>query len=134
MSSSYNRVILLGNTTRDTEVRFTQTGLAIARLSLAVNSKRKSGDTMVDEVLFVDCTAFGRTAETIGEYVKKGNLILIEGRLQFQTWEDKNTGARRSKHEVLIDRIQFMPRNDTEHNSATAEPNMSSDANDEVPF
>ena len=132
MSIAYNRVILAGNTTRDPEVRFLSSGMAVTKFGLAVNNKRKSGDTMIDEVLFIDCTAFGRTAETIGEYVKKGYAVLIEGRLQFQQWEDKSSGSKRSKHEVLIDRIQFLQR--LKSSSSETEDSQVSDANEDVPF
>ena len=134
MSASYNRCIFLGNITRDPEIRFTPSGMSIARIGLAVNSKRKSGDTYIDEVLFIDCTAFGRTAEVIGEYVKKGHLVLIEGRLQLQQWEDKTTGAKRSKHEVLIDRIQFLTSTSSTKSAESEDFKHDSHVDDEVPF
>ena len=90
--ASFNKVILAGNLTRDPELRYTPKGTAVARIGLAVNRNWKSetGENK-EEVTFVDVDAFGRTAETIGQYLKKGRPILIEGRLRHETWEDKQT-------------------------------------------
>ena len=133
MSISFNRVILAGHITREPEVRYASSGIPIARIGLAVNSKRKQGDTYVEEVLFIDGVAFGRTAETLGEYVHKGDPVLLEGRLSFSTWEDKNGGGKRSKHEVLIDRFQMLKTRDAHENDrSTSYKDAQSD--DEVPF
>lgn len=108
--ASLNKVILLGNLTRDPELRYAPNGTPIARFGLAVNQQRssQSGDRK-EEVCFVDIVAFGRQAETASEYLSKGRAALVEGRLQWQSWEGQD-GQKRSKHEVVAERIQFMPR------------------------
>jgi len=107
--TSFNKVILAGNLTRDPELRYTPKGTAVARIGLACNRKWKS-DTgeMKEEVTFVDVDAFGKTAETIGQYLKKGRPILIEGRLRYETWEDKQTKQKRSKLGVVMETFQFL--------------------------
>ncbi len=105
--ASYNRVILIGNITRDIETRFTQGGLAIAKVGLAVNDRRKNAQgEWVDEPCYVDVTMFGRTAEIAGEYLSKGSPIFVEGRLKFDTWE--KDGHKHSKLSVVCDRLQFI--------------------------
>ena len=107
--ASFNKVILAGNLTRDPELRYTPKGTAIARLGLACNRKWKSETgEMKEEVTFVDVDAFGKTAETIGQYLKKGRPILIEGRLRYDTWEDKNTKQKKSKLGVVLENFQFL--------------------------
>jgi len=107
--ASYNKVILVGNLTRDPELKYTPKGTAIARISLAVNRKWKteSGEEK-EEATFVDCDAFGRTAEVMQQYLTKGKPVLIEGRLKLDTWEDKNTNQKRSKIGVVIETFQFL--------------------------
>jgi len=107
--ANLNRVILLGNLTRDPEVRYTPSGTPVARLGLAVNNRVKQGDEWRDDPCFVDVVVFGKQAESCGEYLNKGRTILIEGRLQYRTWESQE-GQKRSKHEVLADRVQFLPK------------------------
>ena len=107
--ASYNRVILMGNLTRDPELKYLQSGIAIAKLGLAVNrtfTDRQSGERR-EEVCFVDLDAFGKTAETMNEYLQKGRTVLIEGRLRYQTWETDD-GQRRSKLVVVVDRFEFV--------------------------
>ena len=107
--ANFNKVILMGNLTRDPELRYTPKGTAIARLGLACNRKWKSETgEMKEEVTFVDVDAFGKTAETIGQYLKKGRPIMIEGRLRYQTWEDKQSGQKKSKLGVVMENFQFM--------------------------
>src|SRR5512145_2475047 len=108
--ASLNKVILLGNLTRDPELRYAPNGTPVARFGLAVNTSRAGqGDERREEVCFVDIVAFGRQAETASEYLSKGRAALIEGRLQWRSWEGQD-GQKRSKHEVIAERIQFMPR------------------------
>jgi single-strand DNA-binding protein len=107
--ASLNRVLLLGNLTRDPEVRYTPSGTPVARLGLAVNNRVKQGDEWRDDPCFVDVVVFGKQAESCGEYLNKGRTILIEGRLQYRTWESQD-GQKRSKHEVLAERVQFLPK------------------------
>lgn len=107
--ANFNKVILLGNLTRDVEVRYTQSGLAIAKTGLAVNRRSKSQDGEQRETTcFVDVTAFGKQAEVLEQYVSKGSPLFIEGRLEYSTWEDKNGGGKRSKLEVVIENFQFV--------------------------
>lgn len=109
--SSFNRVILVGNLTRDPEVRYTPKGTAIAKVGLAVNRtwRNEAGETK-EETTFVDIDIFGRTAETVGQYLRKGRQILVEGRLRMDTWDDKQTGQKRSKLTVVADSVQFLGR------------------------
>src|SRR5256885_4774920 len=107
--ANFNKVILAGNLTRDPELRYTPKGTAIAKLGLAINRtwKTENGETK-EEVTFVDVDAFGRTAETIGQYLKKGRPILIEGRLRLDSWEDKQTNQKKSKLGVVLESFQFL--------------------------
>jgi len=105
--ASYNRVILVGNLTKDVEVRFIASGIAVTDIRLAVNNRRKRGDEWVDEPVFLDVTLWGRNAEVAGEYLSKGSPVLIEGRLQLDTWET-NEGEKRSKLKVVGERMQML--------------------------
>src|SRR5438067_10664973 len=107
--ASFNKVILLGNLTRDPEVRYTPRGSAVADLGIAVNRQYalENGEKR-EEVTFVDVTFWGRTAEVAGEYFKKGRPIFIEGRLQLDTWVDKQSGQKRSKLQVIGETMQML--------------------------
>lgn len=108
--ASYNKVILVGNLTRDPELRYTSKGIAIAKIGLAVNRSWRdtaSGE-LKEEVTFVDVDAFGKQAETLGQYMKKGSPLLVEGRLRLDTWEDKQTNQKRSKLGVVLESFQFL--------------------------
>lgn len=106
---SYNKVMLMGNITRDPELKYTSAGTAVAKLGLAVNRRYKTAaGEQREDVTFVDCTAWSRTAEVICEYLGKGDPIFIEGRLQYSTWEDRETGKKRSKLDVVIEGFQFI--------------------------
>ena len=119
--ANFNKVILAGNLTRDPELRYTPKGTAIAKIGLAINRKWKSeSGEMKEEITFVDVNAFGKTAETIGQYLKKGRPILIEGRLRYETWEDKNTKQKRSKLGVVMESFQFIDSNRGEGGGAPA--------------
>jgi single-strand DNA-binding protein len=109
MASSYNKVILLGNCTRDPEVKYTPNGTAVAELGLAVNRVYTTdGGEKREEVTFVDVTMWGRQAEVAGEYLKKGRPVFIEGRLQLDSWDDKQTGQKRSKLRVVCENFQLL--------------------------
>ena len=99
----------MGNLTRDPEVRYTSSGTAIAKLGIAVNRywSNKDGQKQ-EETTFVDVDAFGKQAETIGQYLKKGRPIMIEGRLKLDQWDDKQTGQKRSKLGVTLENFQFL--------------------------
>lgn len=107
--ANFNKVILAGNLTRDPEVRYTPKGTAVAKIGLAINRtwKNETGETK-EEVTFVDVDAFGRQAEVISQYLKKGRPILVEGRLKYDQWDDKQTGQKRSKLGVVLDSFQFL--------------------------
>lgn len=108
--SSFNKVILMGNLTRDPEMRYTTSGMAIAKISLAVNRKwYNEARELREEVSFIDVDAIGKRAETIGQYLKKGNPILVEGRLRLDQWEDKQTGQKRSRLGVVLENFRFLP-------------------------
>ena len=108
--TSFNKVILLGNLTRDPEVRYTPNGSAVASFAIAVNRKYKQGDEMKEEVSYIDIVVFGKQAENCGQYLNKGDAALIEGRLQQRRWDDKETGQKRSKVEVAAQAVTFMPK------------------------
>lgn len=108
--SSFNKVILMGNLTRDPEMRYTPSGTAIANISLAVNRKwYNEARELQEEVTFVIVDAFGKQAENIGQYFKKGNPLLVEGRLRQDQWVDKQTGQKRSQLKVVLENFQFLP-------------------------
>jgi len=108
MAGSYNKVLLMGNLTRDVEVRHTSGNQAVANLSIAVNRKFKtqSGESR-EEVTFVDCEAWGRTAEVMAQYLSKGRPVFIEGRLKLDQWEGKD-GSKQSKLRVVVENFQFV--------------------------
>jgi single-strand DNA-binding protein len=105
--ASFNRVILVGNLTRDIELKYLQSGSAVTEVGLAVNNRRKnqSGE-WVEETLFVDVTLWGRTAEVASEYLSKGSSVLVEGRLKLDTWESE--GQKRSKLRVIGETMQML--------------------------
>jgi single-strand DNA-binding protein len=108
MALLINRVMLAGNLTRDPQVRFLASEKAVAEFGLAINRRFKDKDGQnKDEVTFVDVEAWGRTAELVGQYLTKGRACYIEGRLKFDSWEDKE-GQKRSKLKVVADNVQFL--------------------------
>jgi single-strand DNA-binding protein len=107
--ASFNKVILLGNLTRDPEVRYTPKGTAVADLGLAVNRTYTADNgEKREEVTFVDVTFWGRTAEVAGEYLKKGRPVFVEGRLQLDSWDDKTSGQKRTKLKVIGENMQML--------------------------
>jgi single-strand DNA-binding protein len=107
MAASYNRVILIGNLTRDVEIKYLQSGMAVTEIGLAVNDRRKNQQgEWVDETTFVDVTLWGRTAEVAGEYLSKGAPVFIEGRLKLDQWEAE--GQKRSKLRVVGEKLQLI--------------------------
>jgi len=105
--ASFNKVLLMGNLTRDPELRFTSNGSALAKFGLAVNRKYKAGEEWKEEVCFVDITVWGKQAENCAEYLSKGRPVFIDGRLQFSTWETDD-GQKRNKLEVVANSVQFL--------------------------
>ncbi len=108
--ANVNKVMLLGNITRDPEVRYTPKGTAVTDLGLAVNRIRNGENgERIEETTFVDVTLWGRQAELAGQYLSKGRPVFIEGRLQLDTWDDKQSGQKRSKLRVVGENMQFLP-------------------------
>ncbi len=112
MAGNFNRVFLMGNLTRDVEVRHTQSNTAVGTFGIAVNRRYSVGEgpsrEQREEVTFVDCEAWGRTAEIMSQYLRKGRPVFIEGRLKLDQWEDKNGGGKRSKLLVVVESFQFV--------------------------
>ncbi len=140
--ASYNRVVLLGNLTRDVELRHLQNGTAVAEVGLAVNEKYKDkSGNWVDDACFVDLTLWGRTAEVANEYLSKGSPVLIEGRLKFEQWE--KDGQKRSKLKVVVEKLQMLGQKSggtsTSGGSDRSEPSeppppRQTTSPDEIPF
>jgi len=111
--ANVNRVILIGNLTRDPQLKYLPSQMAVTEFGLAINHKYKtaSGEQR-EEVCFIECTAFGKGGELINQYCQKGRQLYVEGRLKYDTWEDKNGGGKRSKHVVVVDNFQFLGSRD----------------------
>ena len=154
--ANFNKVILAGNLTRDPEMRYTPKGTAVAKFALAVNRtwKNEAGETQT-ETTFVDIDAFGRQAEIICQYMKKGRPFLVEGRLKLDQWEDKNTHQKQSKLKVVLEGFSFIDSKGSGDNAsgssaaparpaasaapsaevqASAEPEAPQPEEDDVPF
>lgn len=143
--ASFNRVVLLGNLTRDPELRYIGSGMAVSDIGLAVNDRVKRNDQWVEETTFVDVTLWGRTAEVAHEYLSKGSSILIEGRLKMDSWE--KDGQKRTKLKVVAERMQMVggkggggQGGGSSRQVASADPHEYSSASmdlppdDEIPF
>ena len=106
----YNRVILVGNLTRDVEIRYSQSGSAIGKVGIATNRRFKAANgEQRDETMFIDLTFFGRTAEIANQYLRKGSKVLVEGRLVLEQWTAQD-GTKRSKHSITVDNLQMLDR------------------------
>ena len=130
--ASFNKVLLMGNLTRNPEQRFTSGGTAVASFGLAVNRKFKQGEEWKDEVCFVDITVWAKQGENCAEYLNKGSQAFIEGRLNYQTWEDKQSGQQRSKLEVVANNVQFLTKQGDKKDMGSGSSTVSDD--DDVPF
>ena len=120
--AGFNKVILIGNLTRNPELRYTPNGTPVASLGLAVSRRYKQGDELKEEVCFVDIVVFGKQAEHCGQYLNKGSGIIVDGRLQQRRWETED-GQKRSKHEVVAQTVTFMPkRQDSSGGGGTEAP------------
>ncbi|MFA5454814.1 MAG: single-stranded DNA-binding protein [Sulfurimonas sp.] len=117
----YNKVILVGNLTRDIELRYTQGGMGIANSSIATSRKFTVNGEKKEEVCFVDITFFARSAEIANQYLRKGSKILVEGRLNFDQWVDQN-GQKRSKHSVVVETMQMLDSKGGNQGSADEYP------------
>ncbi len=130
--ASYNRVVLVGNLTRDIELKYIPSGTAVAEMGLAINDRVKKGDQWVDETVFVDVTLWGRTAEVANEYLSKGSPCLIEGRLKLDTWE--KDGQKRSKLRVVADKLQLLGGRDGHKSEPRDAPAPAPPPDDDIPF
>lgn len=128
--ANLNKVFLIGNLTRDPELRYTPQGSAICDMGLAINRQYTTNDgAKKEEVCFVDITAWGRQAETCNRFVKKGSQIFVEGRLKLDSWQDKETGKNRSKLNVVAERIQFLSGS-----GAVRQPDDGQDGQQQQPY
>jgi single-strand DNA-binding protein len=107
----FNRIILIGNLTKDPDVRYTPGGTPVTTMRLAVTSKYKQGDEMKDDTLFIDAVVFGKQAENCGQYLSKGNPVLVEGRLRERRWE--SDGIQKSRVEVIANNVRFLPKRES---------------------
>ena len=107
--ANYNRIVLVGNLTRDPQLKYLPSQMAVVEFGMAVNHKFRTRDGQDrEEVLFIECACFGKGAEIINNYCHKGGQLLVEGRLKYDTWEDKQGGGKRSKHSVVVDNFQLL--------------------------
>ena len=132
--ANYNRVVLMGNLTRDPELRYTPNGSAVASFAIAVNRRYKVDNEKREETSFFDIVFFGKPAEIIAEYMKKGRPILVEGRLQQRRWETDD-GQKRSKVEVVGENFQFLGGRDPESSRPAPEGSEPPEFDDsDIPF
>ena len=115
----FNKIILVGNLTRDIELRYSQAGMGIAKTAIATSRKFTSNGEKKEEVCFIDITFFGRSAEVANQYLRKGSKILIEGRLNFEQWVDQN-GQKRSKHSVIVETMQMLDSKGSNDNNQSS--------------
>ena len=131
---SYNKVLLMGNLTRDPQLKQTPNNMSVAEIGLACNRKFKGKDgEMREETTFVDCEAWGRTAETMAKYLSKGRPVFVEGRLKLDQWEDKD-GNNRSKLRVVIESFQFIDSRGGQSSTPPQETATTAPPSDDVPF
>ena len=124
----FNKVILVGNLTRDIELRYTQSGSGIANASIATSRKFTQNGEKKEEVCFVDITFFGRSSEIANQYLRKGSKILVEGRLKFDQWVDQN-GQKRSKHSVIVETMQMLDSKGANQDGGGSQNNQQNDYN-----
>ena len=126
--AGFNKTVLMGNLTRNPELRFTPSGTAVASFGLGINRRWKQGEELKEEVTFIDIVVFGKQAEHCGQYLTKGNSVIVEGRIQQRRWETED-GQKRSKHEVLAQSVTFLPKGTQQLESHPAEEHEQ----DEIP-
>lgn len=132
---SINKVIASGNLTRDAELQKTYGGSAFLKFGLAVNDRVKRGDNWEDYPNFIDCTLFGKHAESLGKYLKKGAKVVISGKLHYSSWEDHDTGQKRHKIEVTIEDIELMAKHKkASHGHAQSSATPAAYADEDLPF
>ena len=132
--SNYNKVVLMGRLTRDPELRYTPGGTAVASLRLAITNRVKQGEEWKEEPCYVDVSVFGRRGETCSEYLNKGSLVLVDGRLRFSEWQTED-GQKRSKLDVSAREVVFMPKGMSTAGEGRAPSAQSPvDSDPDVPF
>ncbi len=139
--ASYNKILLLGNLTRDPQLSYTPNQTAVVDFGLATNRKWTGQDgSQREETCFVDCRAFGKPAETINKYLSKGRMVFIEGRLTFDSWTAQD-GTKKSRHRVTVETFQFLggggPGGDRQNNAANEAAGSDENhpvSNDDIPF
>lgn len=115
---NYSKTILIGHLCRENDIKYSQSGMAILKNAIAVTKKSKDKE----KTMFLDITVFGKTAELVNTYCKKGSAILVEGELELEQWDDKQTGAKRSKHSLNVNNVQFMDSRGGKGKSSDPEP------------
>ena len=130
---NYNKVMLMGNLTRDVELKHTAGNTAVANLGLAVNRRYRVNDESREETTFVDCEAWGRTAENISKFFSKGRPIFVEGRLKLDEWQDRD-GNKRSKLRVVIENFEFVDSNGRPSGQGDSSQSRSPVPADDIPF
>ncbi len=118
--AGFNKTVLMGNLTRNPELRFSPSGTPIALFGLGINRRWKQGEELKEEVTFIDIVVFGKQAEHCGQYLTKGNSVIVEGRIQQRRWETED-GQKRSKHEVVAQTVTFLPKGTHQPESHPAE-------------
>jgi single-strand DNA-binding protein len=128
----FNRVILVGNLTKDPELRYSPQGTPVATMRIAVNSRVKQGEEFRDETLFIDTIVFGKQAESVTQYLSKGRGVLVEGRLRERRWEYE--GQQRSKFEVIANTVRFLPRRESTPDESVEDIEPPEEITDLEPF
>ncbi len=130
---SFNKVILMGNLTKDPEVRYTPSGTPVSSFGLAVNHRYKQGEEVKEDVCFVDVVVFGKQAENSGKYLAKGQGVVVDGRLSQRRWEGED-GQKRSKHEVIAQSIRFLPKRSVSQEGGSEREFVTEEQGEETPF
>jgi len=129
-----NKVMLIGNLTRDPDVKYTTKGTAICDIGMAINRYYSADGERREETTFVDVTLWGRQAEVAGQYLKKGRPVYIEGRLQLDSWDDKTTGQKRTKLKIIGEQMQLLGSRDGTATHKPADPDLEATPEDDITF
>jgi single-strand DNA-binding protein len=128
----FNKVILVGNLTRDIEIRYLPSGQALAKTAIATNRKYKVNGEAKEEVCFIDITFWGRSAEIANQYLKRGSKVLVEGRLTFEQWTNQE-GKKQSRHSVTVENMQMLPKSDSDGGGGGHQPQQSQSKTQQAP-
>ncbi|WNZ73284.1 single-stranded DNA-binding protein [Borreliella garinii] len=128
-----NSLVLSGRLTRDSELSYTESGMAVLRFSLANNRRMKKNDEWIDYPQYFDCVIFSKRAESLNEYLKKGKQVVVSGSLKYESWQDKNTGDKRSKINIFVDNLQMFSSGSNAFQMQDSDVNnLASDKREEV--